>query len=145
VQERYLKSFPGSQIVAGDSSGHSEQLVIRHGTAMFAAWLVWLGTALIFLVAGYWSLVFTQWQRAGWHHRNSKWRPWLGAAVIHSPFYVPLGLLLGCAALRINPCEESFLFFASHPVAMVLALGALILIVQPWSERNITKLEFEFF
>ncbi|MEO8426618.1 MAG: hypothetical protein ABI651_05845 [Verrucomicrobiota bacterium] len=145
LQERYLKTFPGSQIVAGDSSGRSEQLVIRHGTEMFAAWLVWSGTALVFLMAGYWSLVFTRWQRAGWHHSKSKWRPWLVVAMIHSPFYVPVAVLVGCAALQINPCEESFLIFARHPVIMVLALIALILIVQPWSERNIRKLEFEFF
>jgi hypothetical protein len=145
LQERCLKTFPRSQVIAMDSNGQPEQLVIRHGTEMFAAWLVWSGTALIFLVAGYWSLVFTQWQRAGWHHSNSKWRPWLGFVMIHSPFYVPLGLLLICAALRINPCEESFLLFARRPAAMVLALIALILVVEPWSERNIRKLEFEFF
>lgn len=144
LQERFFNVFPGSQVVAADSSGQAEQLVIRHGTEMFAAWLVWAGTVMTFLVAGYWSLVFTQWQRAGWHHSNSKWRPWLGLVMIQSPFYVPLAVLVGCAALRINPCEESFLFFARHPVAMMLAMIALILLVQPWSERNIQKLEFEF-
>ena len=145
LQERYLGIFPGSQIVAADASGQSEQLVIRHGTQLFAAWLVWAGTALIFLVAGYWSLVFTQWQRAGWHHSKSRWRPWLGLAMIQTPHLAPLAMLVVCAALRINPCEESFLLFSRHPLAMALALIALILVVQPLSERNLKKLEFEFF
>ena len=145
LQARYLNTFPGSEIVAADSSGQTGQLVIRHGTEMFAAWLVWAGMVVMFLVAGYWSFVFTHWQRAGWHHSKSKWRPWLGAVMIQSPVFVPVPALAVCAALRINPCEESFLFFARHPVAMTLALLALILVIQPWSERNIRKLEFEFF
>lgn len=144
LQVRYLSAFPDCRWTSADPSGQPEQLVIRHGTEMFAAWLVWSGTALIFLVAGYWSLVFTQWQRAGWHHSKSKWRPWLGAVMVQSPFFAPLGLLVVCAAWRINPMEQGFLFFARHPVAMLLALIALILVVQPWSERNIRKLEFEF-
>jgi len=144
LQERYQQAFPGSRFVAAESSGPVEQLVVWHGTEMFAAWLVWAGTAIVFLVAGYWSLVFTQWQRAGWHHSSSKWKPWLGFVMVQSPFVAPLGLLVACAALRINPCEDGFLFFARHPFAMVLALIALILIVQPLSERNIKKLEFEF-
>lgn len=145
LQQRYLNIFPGSQWTPADSSGEPEQLVIRHGTQMFAAWLVWSGTALAFLMAGYWSLVLTQWQRAGWHHSHSKWRPWLGFIMIQSPLCAPVAALVVCAALRINPCEECFLLFARHPVAMVLALVALILVVHPLSERNIRKLEFEFF
>lgn len=145
LQERYLKIFPGSQLVAVDSSGQTEQLVIKHGTQMFAAWLIWAGTVIMFLVAGYWSFVFTLWQRAGWHHSKSKWRPWLGVVMMQSPFCAPVAALVVCAAWRINPCEECFLFFARHPVAMTLALLALILAIQPWSERNIRKLEFEFF
>ena len=145
LQDRYLDTFPASQWTKADASGPAEQLVIRHGTQMFAAWLVWVGTVLIFLMAGYWSFVFTQWQRAGWHHSKSKWRPWLGFVMIQSPFWLPMIGLVVCAALRINPCEEGFLFFARHPVAMALALIALIVVVQPWTERNIKKLEFEFF
>ncbi len=143
LQARYLETFPGSQVVAAAPSGQPEQLVIRHGTEMIAAWLVWAGATLMFLVAGYWSLVFTQWQRAGWHHSKSKWRPWLGFAMIQTPILAPPILLTVCGVLRVNPCEESFLFFARHPVALVLALIALILIVEPLSERNIRKLEFE--
>jgi hypothetical protein len=145
LQERYLKIFPGSRMIAADAGGQTEQLVIRHGTELFAAWLLWAGTALVFLVAGYWSLVFTQWQRAGWHHSKSRWRPWLGFLMVQMPFYLPLAGLVACAVFRFNPSEECFLFFASHPVALTLGLIALILIVQPLSERNIRKLEFEFF
>jgi hypothetical protein len=65
--------------------------------------------------------------------------------MIQTPHLVPLVLLVACAALRINPCEESFLLFARHPVMSALALIALILVVQPLSEWNIRKLEFEFF
>ena len=144
LQERYLKIFPGSQVIAADADGQTEQLVIRHGTEMFAAWLLWAGTALAFLVAGYWTFVFTRWQRAGWHHSKSVWRPWLGFLMVQTPFYVPLIGLVACAAWRFNPCEELFLFFARHPVALTLGLIALILLVQPLSERNIRKLEFEF-
>jgi hypothetical protein len=145
LQQRYLVAFPDSRWTSAGPSGQPGQLVIRHGTEMFAAWLVWSGTALIFLVAGYWSLVFTQWQRAGWHHSKSRWRPLLGVAMVQLPFCISLGLLVACAAWRINPIEDGFLFFAHHPVVMMLALIALILSVQSWSERNIRKLEFEFF
>ena len=145
LQDRYLKTFPGSRIVPGDGSGQSEQLVVRHGTQIVAAWLIWTGAVIIFLVAAYWSLVFTRWQRAGWHHNKSRWRPWLGTLMIQTPHFVPPVLLVVCAALRINPCEESFLLFARHPVMSALALIALVLVVQPLSERNIRKLEFEFF
>jgi len=145
LQERYLNIFPGSQVVAADANEQLEQLVIRHGTETVAAWLLWLGTVIVFLVAGYWTFVFTRWQRAGWHHSKSKWRPWLGFLMIQSPFYGPLIGLLICAAWRFNPAEECFLFFARHPVAMTLGMIALVLIVHPLSERNIRKLEFEFF
>jgi len=144
VQERYLSIFPGSQLVA-EADGDPEQLVIRHGTETFAAWLVWLGASITFLVAAYWSLVFTAWQRGGWHHSKSKWRPWLGFSMIQLPFYLPIVVLVICATVRFNPFEECFLLFARHPGLMVMALVGLILIVQPLSERNIRRLEYEFF
>jgi hypothetical protein len=144
VQERYMQIFPASQLTKVDSAGNSEQLVISHGTEVFAAWLLWFGMGCMFLVAAYFSLVFTAWQRAGWHHSTSKRRPWLGAVMVNAPAYSPVPLLIFCAALRVNIFEESFLLFASHPVLMAIALVALILVVQRLSERNIKKLEFEF-
>jgi hypothetical protein len=143
VQARYVRLFPGSHLGSADFSGN-EQLIIRHGTEMFAAWMLWFGLVCIFLVAAYFSVVFTAWQRAGWHHSKSKLRPWLGALMVNAPVYSPVAILLLCAALRLNPFEESFLLFAGHPVAMTLLLVPLILSVQPLTERNIRKLEFEF-
>ena len=144
VQERYMQIFPASHLTKVDSAGNSEQLVISHGTEVFAAWLLWFGMLCIFLVAAYFSLAFTAWQRAGWHHSTSKRRPWLGAVMVNAPAYSPVPLLILCAALHVNLFEESFLLFASHPVLMAIALVALILVVQRLSERNIKKLEFEF-
>jgi len=144
LQARYMNTFPGNQLTAIDAT-HGEQLVIRHGTEIFAAWLVWSGLTGIFLVAGYFTLVFTLWQRAGWHYSESRWKPWLGGIMVNSPAFSVILVFAICMATRVNIYEESFLFFARHPVAMVLALIALILIVQPLSERNIKKLEFEFF
>jgi hypothetical protein len=145
VQERYRQIFPGSHMAASDTAGRSAELVIQHGAEMFAAWMVWFGLGCIFLVAAYFSLVFTAWQRAGWHHSKSKKRPWLGALMVHTPAYFPILVLLLFATLQINIFEESFLLFASHPVLMGIALIALMLVVQPLTERNIKKLEFEFF
>lgn len=143
IQARYMSAFPGSQLAAAET-GHAEQLVIRHGTEMVAAWLVWSALALIFLVAGYFTVAFTAWQRAGWHHSKSKWRPWLGGAMTGAPVFSVIFVFLVCLVWRVNLYEESFLFFARHPAPLALALAALIMIVQPWSERNIRKLEFEF-
>jgi hypothetical protein len=143
VQARYLRVFPGSQLGAADFPGGNLQLVIRHGTEMFAAWMLWFGLVCIFLVAVYFSVVFTAWQRAGWHHSPSKLKPWLGAAMVNAPAYSVVFVLLLCAALRLNPFEASFLLFAGHPVSMTAALIALVLCVEPFTERNIRKLEFE--
>lgn len=144
VQARYTRIFNGSHLSNTDSGRQSPQLIIRHGNEALAAWMVWAGAVCVFLVAGYFAWAFAAWQRAGWHHSESKKRPWLGAIMVNAPAYSPIVALLVCAVLRINPLEESFLLFASHPVLMTLALIALILVVQPWSERNIRKLEFEF-
>jgi hypothetical protein len=143
AQERYTRIFPGSHLTQADSYGTPEQLVIPHGSEVLAAWLLWLGTLCIFLVAGYFSLAFTAWQRAGWHHSESRKRPWLGAIMVNAPVYSPILVLL-CAGLRINPFEDSFLLFASHPVLMAIGLIALVLAVERLSERNIRKMEFEF-
>jgi hypothetical protein len=144
VLERYQAIFPGSQVVAADPSGSPEQIVIAHGTEMFAFWLLWIGAVILFLVAAYWSVVFRQWQRGGWHHSKSRWRPWLGMLMIHTPIGAPVFLVFLCAAWRFNPCEQCYLYFAQHPLACCLALVALILGVQWLTERNIRKLEFEF-
>ena len=139
-QVRYMNIFPGSQLTATGA-----QLVIRHGTEMFAAWLVWSALVGIFLAAGYFTVVFTAWQRAGWHHSKSKWQPWLGGVMVNTPAFAVVLVSGFCMATGVNIYEESFLWFARHPVPAVLALLALILVVQPLSERNIKKLEFEFF
>jgi hypothetical protein len=142
IQERYMRAFPGSRLSTDGSPGKAEQLVIRHGSEAFAAWLLWIGLVSVFLVAAYFSVVFAAWQRAGWHHSKSRWQPWLGGIMVNGPLYLPILLLIICAALRIDVFEESFLLFAGHPVLMVVALIALILIVQPFSERELRKLEF---
>ena len=144
VQQRYIEAFPGSHLTATEPSIRSEQLVIARGSEMFAGWLVWFGLVCLFLVGGYFALVFPAWQRAGWHHSRSRLRPWLGGLMVNGPAFVPIFLLVLCAALHLNFLEESFLLFARHPVVMVAALVGLIAIVQPLSERSIRQLEFEF-
>jgi len=143
VQERYSRVFPGSHFTTVDSPGQTEQLVIRHGTEVFAAWLVWVGMVCVFLVAAYFALVFPAWQRAARRHSRSKPWPWLGNAMANAPAYLPVFLVLLCAALRVNILEASFLLFACHPVLMTAALVALVSIAEPLSERNIKVLEFE--
>jgi hypothetical protein len=145
VQGRYMRIFPGSHLTTADSSARTEQLVIPHGNEVLAAWLLWFGMVCIFLVAAYFSWALSAWPRAGWHHTESRKRTWLGAMMVNAPAYSPIFVLIVCAAVRINPFEDSFLLFASHPVLMATALIALVLVVQPMSERNIRKLEFEFF
>jgi hypothetical protein len=144
AQQRYLQAFPGSHLAAAGSSTQAGQLVIRHGTEMLAAWMVWLGLVCVCLVAAYFALVFPAWQRAGWHHSSSKLRPWVGALMVNAPAFLPIALLVLCAFLRFNILEESFLLFACHPVLLTIALLGLIFAVQPLSERSIRKLEFEF-
>ena len=145
IQERYLAIFPGSHLEpASKSSAKEEQLIIHHGNAMFAAWLLWTGLSLICLVAAYFSIVFTAWQRAGWHHSKSKHRTWLGAVIVNAPAFAPIFLIIICLLARFNIFEESFLLFASHPVLWALGLAALIAVVQPMAERNIKKMEFDF-
>ena len=145
LQAQYVQAFPGSHVTSlAAEAGLGPQLVIPHGTEMFALWLVWLALVGIFLVAGYFTLAFTAWQRADWHHSKSPWRPWLGAAMIYAPTYSVIPLFIYSHVTRVRFDEASFLFFARHPLALTLALLALILIVQPLSERNIKKLEFEF-
>jgi hypothetical protein len=143
VQARYMQVLPGSHLTTADASGRTEQLLIRHGTEMFAAWLLWFGLVCMFLMAAYFSIVFTAWQRAGWRHSQSKLRPWLGAVMANAPAWSPIAVLVLCAALHINPLEASFLLFAGHPVLMAVALMVLMVGVQRLSERNIKKLEFE--
>lgn len=143
-QQRYLQIFPGSHMVAGEGRKAAE-LVINHGNVMFAAWALWLGLVGVFLVAAYFSIVFRLWQRSGWHHSKSKLRPWLGRLIVELPPWSIIPLFLLCGVLHFNPFEESFLLFAAHPFWMIAPLVALIAIVQPLSERNIKKLEFEFF
>jgi hypothetical protein len=144
VEQRYMQVFPGSHWSA-DAAGTTGQLVIQHGSVMFAAWLVWFSLLSIFVVAAWFTWVFLAWQRAGWHHSQSKLRPWLGGLIVHLPALLPLTLLLVCAGYDYNAFEQSFLLFASHPFVLSLVLAVLMVGVQVWSERNIRKLEFEFF
>jgi len=144
TQAQYVSAFPGSHATRAETT-QAPQLVIRHGTEMFAAWLVWLALMGIFLVAGYFTWAFTLWQKAGWHHSKSRWRPWLGAFMVYAPTFSVIPLFIFSLVARTNVYEESFLFFARHPLPMAGALVALAGVVQPLSERNIRKLEFEFF
>jgi hypothetical protein len=141
AQQRYLQIFPGSHLVAGDAT-KTGQLVIDHGSEMFAAWALWFGMTGIFLVAAYFTLVFRAWQRTGWHHSKSKLRPWLGRLTVELPPWSIVPLFILCGVLHFNLFEESFLLFAAHPALMIAALAALIAVVQPLSEQNIKKLEF---
>ncbi len=144
VQNRYLEAFPGSEFFTG-AGLNDGALIVKHGTVMFAAWTIWIGLAGIFLVAAYFTLVFDNWQRRGWHHSKSRLRPILGFIIVNAPAYSIIPLFILCGVLHLNLFEESFLLFALHPIWMVAALVALIAIVQPITERGIQKLEFEFF
>lgn len=108
------------------------------------AWLVWTSLMLIFLAAGYFSIVFTAWQNSGWHHTRSKWRPWLGGLMVNGPALSVVPLILISAALKVNPYVGSYNLFRGHPMACALLLLVLIAWVEPMTERNIKKLEFEF-
>jgi hypothetical protein len=143
VQAHYLSIFPGSHAAAAES-GAEQGLVIEHGTETVAAWLLWAGLMVVFLVAGYFSAVFCWWQRWSWHHSKSKWRPWLGTLMVSAPGNFVIVLFLFTLISGANIYEECFFLFAGHPVLSVVALVVLIRVVQPWTERNIGRLEFEF-
>ena len=145
VQEQYLKAFPGSHVAPISEPGNGGQLIITHGAVTFAAWLAWCGMAALFLVATYFSVVFTAWQRAGWHHSKSEWRPWLGALMVYAPSFSMIPLAIIFSIFQINILEFSFLFFATHAVALTFGLIALVIASQILTERNIKKLEFEFY
>jgi hypothetical protein len=144
VLQRYQQIFPGSDLLPADAK-NGPRMLINHGNVMFAAWAVWLGLVGVFLAAGYFAVVFGAWQRAGWHHSKSRFRPWLGFIMVNAPAYAIVPLFIICSALHVSLFEESFLLFAAHPFLMIAALIALIVIVQPMTERGIEKLEFEFF
>jgi|ERR1700722_7490183 len=144
VLQRYQQIFPGSDLLPPDAKS-GPRLLVNHGNVMFAAWALWLGLVGVFLVAAYFSTVFRLWQQTGWHHSRSKLRPWLGRLMVEFPPWSIVPLFILCGVLHFNLFEESFLLFAAHPIWMIAALVVLISIVQPLSERNIKKLEFEFF
>jgi hypothetical protein len=142
AQARYAGTFPSSQLTTNKST-HGERLTVPRGTEMFAAWMLWAALSAIFLVAGYFTIIFSVWQRSKLYYSKSKWRDFLAGAIIFAPSFLVVPVFLSWVAWGVNWFEWSFLFFARHTAWSVAALLLLIVLVQPLSERNIQKLEFE--
>lgn len=112
---------------------------------LFAGWVLWSGILCTFLAAAYFSIAFTIWQRTGWHHSKSRWRPVLGSIMVNAPAFSVVVLFVICSMLRINIFAESFFFFTDHRFGLSALLIPLVVLIQWFSERNLRALEFEFF
>ena len=129
---KYLRAFP---------LYHPQtDMVIPHCATIFSAWITWLGLVSFFLLQGYGALIAKR-VRAG-----NLWTLLFPAAPILVVVWA-FGLVnhyykmtQGFAGDN-NLCENSFLFFATHPLAMVLGMAALGIVIQIWCERRFSRLE----
>lgn len=133
--EQYRRTFPTSHAVSGHAVSLPGQIIIPHGGLAYAAWLAWSVTFAFVLLQGYGVLIAKRVKPNNW------WTALYPAAPI-------LGVLLsmalwarGVVKLPDHFCEHCFLFFSTHPVALVLALLACAAIIQTWCERKFSKLE----
>jgi hypothetical protein len=134
-QGQYLRAFPASHRGTSHAMIVPGQVVIPHGAVAYTAWLAWNGTLAFLLLQGYGS----------WIARRVKPNRWWTASFPGAPiFFLLLTLILvakGSRRTHINIYENSFLFFSTHPLAMVIALAAVAAGIQCWCERRFSKLE----
>jgi len=130
-EARYLEAFPGSHSLAVQPPARPGPIVLRHGTETFAAWLVWSVSLGFLAMQTYCGLLA----------RHAKPGQWRNLALQFAPMVVLLCGALCAAKIWVNPCEQTFLFFARHLVALTLGLVLLVPFVQAFCERRFADLE----
>ena len=132
---QYLRAFPANTPAKGHEAILPGQIVIPHGAVAFTAWLAWSVTLAFLLLQGYGTLV------ARWVKPNNWWTALFPVAPI---LYLFLFLILaakGSLKAHLSIYENSFLLFATHPLAMSLGLVVLAVVIQTWCERRFSQLE----
>lgn len=130
-RETFLKALKLDNRNYFDSSA----IIAPHGALAYTAWLAWGATFAFVLLQGYATFITPR----------IKADRWWTALFAGGPIFFALVSLI--VTLRIsarnhrNLCEEGFLFFASHPLGMLLALVVAAGLVQIWCERRFSKLE----
>ena len=140
----YMEAFPAARSSEEDQldrlENHRAPIVpgrsyIPHGAAAFAAWLTWSATLAFLLLQAYGTLV------ARWVKPNNWWTA-LYAVTPILLISLAFGIeMRGSLRKHCLTYEDSFLFFSTHPLAMVVSLIALAAILQVWCERRFCKLE----
>jgi hypothetical protein len=141
MRERYLAVFPGSE-VTNPAGAEAERLILHRGTQMLAAWLLWLGVVCSVVVYGYWALVLKRIQRLAVHIRHTLLRGVIVELIVYVPmFLIPLAPAAPRLLRGINLYEESFLYFASHPVPFVTGTLVVVFVMQLFVEKRFSQLE----
>ena len=97
---------------------------------MLTAWILWLGTL------GCSSCKATA---CCWPARST--HPWLAGLAISAPVLAAFALAPWIPRVHPELYEKSFLFFARNLGPLLIGLGALIPVVQIFSERRFRELE----
>jgi len=121
---RYSQAFP--------DMNHG---IIPYGAIAYTGWLAWSATALFLFLQAYGALI------ANRVKPNNKWTGIFPAMPLIVLFVSFIAWNKIIARAHVSFGEDSFLFFAMHPGEMVIALMALAVVVQIWSERRFSKLE----
>jgi hypothetical protein len=131
--EQYQKAFPASHPAMNHAM--PGQITVPLGAAAFIAWLTWFGTFASVLLQAYGAFI------AKWVNPN-QWRTLsLATAPLIAILLCMFLLMRTSFSVRLDICERSFLFFATYPVPLVIALAALAAALQIWCERRFSKLE----
>jgi hypothetical protein len=126
--ERYAQAFPGDHpngVLPGGT------LVLPGATLVYAGWLLWSGTLGLLAVQAY----------CAWMARHVTRRLWSVMTFVALPFLPASFAMIYFHDLMSAAVERSFLCFASHETALVLAAVAAIPIVEWWAERRFNELE----
>ncbi|MGD0410102.1 MAG: hypothetical protein ABSC18_00230 [Verrucomicrobiota bacterium] len=133
LMEGYRRAFPGAHpkvVRPGLTAQEVHELVLPRATLVYAGWLLWGGVLGVLAIQAY----------CAWMARHVT-RRFLPMVVFVGPPLLAISLLVvqfgGLSAFL----ERSFLFFAGHQAALVLAAAAAIPLVQWWAERRFSELE----
>ncbi len=133
MEWKYRLAFPGFN--PGITSPH--QVGLPHGAILFTAWLALLATFVFITLQSY----------AVWIARRVKGNSWWTLIFPAAPLLaVTLVFILvqkRMIHLPFNFFEDSFLFFATHPFTLTLALAGLIFVLQKWCEQQFSRLEID--
>ena len=135
--ESYMRAFPGDhpKVVRSDpvrSGVDTLEILLPNAALVYAGWLLWAGTLGLLAMQAY----------CAWMARHVSRRFWPIITFVGLPLLPFSFLLINFGGRQSSAlAERSFLFFASHEAALVLAALAAIAIVQWWAERRFEDLE----